>query len=237
MLQMHPFGTTAHLNCEDDKIDKLLIWEPSLTLNGIKPMCLCLNSSERAWQPTQLTSLTENMMLEMQVDPSYSSSNYFKANFSLFEASYKFVHGPLCGPPIIKSSPDGELLFPYKDALGFIEPPRSIHCIWDIQVNKDRDLSLYFEKVKFVTRDCQDGRLEIYLPSYRNPYMSVCGHNVSALKNIRVITSEEITPKVAINPSRFVQIHFLGLTTPSRAAIKVVWNELFHLTRNSSYSD
>lgn len=204
--------------------------------NETKPICLCSNSSERIQKHTRLTSLTENMILEMQVDPSYSTSNYFKANFSLFEASYKFVHGPLCGPPVIKAAPDGELRFPFQEALGFIEPPRNIHCIWDIQVNKDRDLSLYFEKVKFVTRDCQDGRLEIYLPSYKSPYMSVCGHNVSALKNLRVITSEEITPKMAIDPNRFVQIHFIGQTTPSRAAIKVVWTELFHLSRNTTHA-
>ena len=101
-------------------------------------------------------------------------------------------------------------------------------------MNEGRDLSLSFEKVKFVSRDCQDGRLDIYLPSrYRKPFLTVCGHNVSALKNIGVITSEELVPKFTLDPHRFVQLHFTSQTTPSRAAIKLIWTELFHLSRTN----
>lgn len=169
----------------------------------------------------------------MQIEPAFSAANYFKANFSLFDASYKFVHGPLCGPPVYKPKMEGELHFPFFEALGFTEAPRHIHCVWDIQVNRNRDLSLHFEKVKFVSRDCQDGRLEVHLPSYENAFMSVCGHNVSALKSINVITSRQLTSKLTPEQSRYVQIHFIGHTTPARANFKIVWSELLHLPRNS----
>lgn len=237
LILQNPYSTGGCMNCVAEKVDKLIVWEPSLLTNVTKPICVCSNSSERIVKPLVLTSLTDNVIMEMQVDPSVSAINYFKANFSLFEASYKFVHGPLCGPPILKAALDGELRFPYQDVLSFIEPPRTIHCVWDIQVNEGRDLSLSFEKVKFVSRDCQDGRLDIYLPSrIKNPFLTVCGHNVSALKNIGVITSEELIPKFTLDPHRFVQLHFTSQTTPSRAAIKVVWTELFHLSRTSSAS-
>lgn len=173
----------------------------------------------------------------MQIEPSFSAANYFKANFSLFEATYKFVHGPLCGPSVYKPAIEGELHFPYFEALGFIEPPRSIHCVWDIQVNKNHDLSLHFEKVKFVSRDCQDGRLEIHLPSMDKKFLTICGHNVSAaLKGFRIITMGELTPKVPTDQSRFVQIHFIGHTTPARANFKIIWSELHHLPRNTDGS-
>lgn len=169
----------------------------------------------------------------MQIEPSYSAANYFKANFSLFEASYKFVHGPLCGPAIYKPVVDGELHFPYFEALGFIESPRNIHCVWDIQVNKNRDLQLHFEKVKFVSRDCQDGRLEIHLPSMEKTFLTICGHNVSAaLRGFRIITNEEITPKLATDQNHYMQIHFIGHTTPARANFKIVWTELHHVDRH-----
>lgn len=64
---------------------------------------------------------------------------------------YEFVHSPLCGPAVIPASTEGELHFPHYEALGYTEPPRSIRCIWEIRVNRDRDVWLHFDKVIFPT--------------------------------------------------------------------------------------
>lgn len=74
---------------------------------------------------------------------------------------YEFIHGPLCGPAVIPPSTEGELHFPHYEALGFAEPPRSLVCLWEIRVNRDRDIWLHFDKLRFATRDCRDGRLEV----------------------------------------------------------------------------
>jgi len=213
-------------DCKDNKADKLSVYEPIITPNETKVVCLCANNREKIRKNTRITSTGENLVLEMRAD---SASNYFKTNYSLFEASYKFVHEPLCGPPIIKAKSDGELHFPHHEALGFIDPPRSVHCVWDLQVHENRDLSLFFDKVKLVSRDCRDGRIEINLPNSRTPIEPACGHNITALKNIRLITSEELVPKLAVQPYRHVQIHFVSSTTPTRASFKLVWSELFHV--------
>lgn len=78
---------------------------------------------------------------------------------------YEFIHGPLCGPAVIPPSTEGELHFPHYEALGFAEPPRSLVCLWEIRVNRDRDIWLHFDKLRFATRDCRDGRLEVLSPS------------------------------------------------------------------------
>lgn len=148
---------------------------------------------------------------------------------------YEFIHGPLCGSAVIPASTEGELHFPHYEALGFTEPPRSLKCIWEIRINRDRDVWLHFDKVRFATRDCQDGRLEVYLPSKPDTsFLTICGHNVSG-KDMPPLTSLDLTPVpgVGYGSSPFLRIQFIGTTTPARAAFKIAWTELFHLPRNA----
>ncbi|RZF34562.1 hypothetical protein LSTR_LSTR015688 [Laodelphax striatellus] len=146
---------------------------------------------------------------------------------------YEFIHGPLCGPAVIAPSEEGELHFPHYEALSYAEAPRSVHCIWEVRVNRERDVWLHFDKVRFATRDCQDGRLDVFLPSRPDhPFLSICGHNVSS-KDMPPLTSKDLTPvggDATAQPS--VRIQFIGTTTPARAAFKIAWTELFHLPRN-----
>lgn len=105
--------------------------------------------------------------------------------------------------------------------------------------------------------DCQDGRLEVYLPSRSvdYPFMSACGHNATALKDLPLLTSkdvEEIAEKSSPTaggaesqrhdnnrssrrrrqPQRYVHVRFVGNAYPHKAQFKIAWSELSHLPRN-----
>lgn len=101
--------------------------------------------------------------------------------------------------------------------------------------------------MNFVTDDCQDGRLEVYLPSRSvdYPFMSACGHNATALKNLPLLTSkdvEEVIDKSSIMANsasqrrrrqrRYVHVRFVGNAYPHKAQFKIAWSELSHLPRN-----
>lgn len=221
-----------------------MVWEPAITNSSKTPttastggQCMCKNNNILTGKSRPIATIissTENLNLELLVDSTHAASSYFKHPAPLFEAKYEFVHSPLCGPAVIPASTEGELHFPHYEALGYTEPPRSIRCIWEIRVNRDRDIWLHFDKVRFTSTDCQDGRLEVYLPSRPDhPFFSLCGHNVSH-KDIPPLTSLDLTPSsvsgYATSPS--VKIQFVGTTTPARAAFKIAWTELFHLPRN-----
>ncbi|XP_014248043.1 uncharacterized protein LOC106665815 isoform X2 [Cimex lectularius] len=241
----HPFNTGSCDECWDGRLDKLIIWEPGMTnstktpgsgLHGAKCLCRNTRTSLKPNLPAaKIISTTETLNLELNVDPAHAASSYFKHGGALFEAKYEFVHSPLCGPAVIPASTEGELHFPHYEALGYTEAPRSIRCIWEIRVNRDRDVWLHFDKVRFTTKDCQDGRLEVFLPSRPDyPFLSICGHNVSS-KDMPPLTSLDLTPATSDNgysPSPSVKIQFIGTTTPARAAFKIAWTELFHLPRN-----
>ncbi|XP_054282817.1 cubilin-like [Macrosteles quadrilineatus] len=246
----HPFNSAPPEECWDGRMDKLVIWEPALVNISYHPPsiatipssgkagahCLCRTTPSKGGRPvTIVTSSTETLNLELMVDVGHSASSYFKHPSPLFEATYEFIHGPLCGPANIPASTEGELHYPHYEALGFTEPPRSLKCLWEIKVNRERDVWLHFDKVRFATRDCQDGRIEVYLPSRPEiPYMTICGHNVSA-KEMQPLTSLDLTPHTASGYSSqpSVKIQFIGTVTPARAGFKIAWTELFHLPRNA----
>lgn len=73
-----------------------------------------------------MISKGEQLNLQLIVDGAHSALSYFKHTASLFEATYEFVHGPLCGPAIIHPTTDGEIHYPYYEAIGYVEPPKSI---------------------------------------------------------------------------------------------------------------
>lgn len=98
---------------------------------------------------TKFVSLGNSLNVELNLNPLHATLSYFKYDVPLFEATYEFVHGPLCGPSIIHPVDEGELVFPRFDAMGFVEPPKSLECIWEIRVNKDRDLWLHFNQVNY----------------------------------------------------------------------------------------
>nr|CAD7393309.1 unnamed protein product [Timema cristinae] len=240
----HPYNAVPCTECWEDRVDKLLIWEPpqpganttlsaTITASPGTGVCLCKGGGE-------------NLNLLLLVDSAHAASSYFKHPTPLFEARYEFVHGPLCGPPLIPPTTDGELHFPYYEALGYVEPPKSIQCIWELRVNRERDLWLHFDKIKFASRACEDGRLELFLAGRVEPFLSVCGENVSALKDMPILQAAELlpqTPTSVTTPTSFssqssmepptVKIQFMGSVTPARAAFKIAWTELFHLPRNA----
>lgn len=96
-------------------------------------------------------------------------------------------------------------------------------------MNRDRDLWLHFDRIKFSSKSCEDGVVEIFIRTRTEPYLSVCGENVSLSKELPILSAAELTPDGG-EPSVVVQ--FVGRTSPTRAAFKIAWTELFHLPRN-----
>lgn len=186
--------------------------------------CLCNKHTS-----TTIVSRGEQLNMQLIVDSAHAASSYFKHNNALFEATYEFVHGPLCGPPIIQPSTDGEIHYPYYEALGYVEPPKSIRCIWEVKVNRERDLWLHFDRIKFASRHCDEGTVDIFIRGRVDPYLSVCSENVSLAKELPILSAAELSPDDG-EPS--VTIQFVGSTSPTRAAFKIAWTELFHLPRN-----
>lgn len=238
-------------------MDKLLIWEPPQSGSNATSsaaagtgVCLCKNAASTATLPplpVTVVSKGESLNLQLYVDAGHAASSYFKHAAPLFEARYEFVHGPLCGPPLIRPTAEGELHFPFFEALGYVEPPKSIRCIWELQVTRQLDLWLHIDKIKFASRACEDGRLEFFLLSKPNePFLSVCGENVSSLKQLPILSAAELSalpyPQPGVSPTTVpstvgaetpsVKIQFTGTASPARTAFKIAWTEMYHLPRN-----
>lgn len=241
----NPYNNAVCNTCWDDRLDKLYIWEPSIlgakSLNassvvsyiGSGATCLCKNTNTTRHR---FISQGENVNVEMSVESSHSATSYFKHATPLFELEYEFVHGPLCGAATFPSHVDGgELHFPHYEALGYVEAPRTVHCIWEIRVSPNRDIWIQYDNVRFVSKDCRDGTLNVFLPSQTSPHLTVCGHNVSALKTSSPIAATSLRSpalSTSFTPAPHVRIQFIGPTTPAKAAFKIVWTELLHLPRN-----
>ena len=239
----NPYNQGPCSNCLEDRVDKLVMWEPlppgantsyppiplTKAAQSGDVTCLC----NKHTSSTQIISRGEQLNLQLIVDSAHSALSYFKHNAPLFEATYEFVHGPLCGPPIIQPVLNGEIHYPYYEAIGYVEPPKSIRCIWEIKVNRERDLWLHFDRIKFSSKACDDGIVDIFLKGRLDPYLSICGENVSLVKELPVLSAAELSPDGA-EPG--VTIQFIGRTSPTRAAFTIAWTELFHLPRNQDGS-
>ncbi|XP_043252435.1 uncharacterized protein LOC122397373 [Colletes gigas] len=142
----------------------------------------------------RVVSQGEKLELKLLVDGAHAATSYFKQPAPLFEAMYEFTHSPLCGPAILPAATDGEMEFPHYEALGYVSPPRSIKCIWELRVNRDRDVWLHFDKIKFASRSCEDGKLEIFLPGNTEPFLGICGENVSYVREMPIISAAQIAP-------------------------------------------
>ncbi|XP_076240876.1 uncharacterized protein LOC143183250 [Calliopsis andreniformis] len=143
----------------------------------------------------RIVSRGEKLELKLLVDGAHAATSYFKQSAPLFEAKYEFAHSPLCGPAILPAATDGEIEFPHYEALGYVAPPRSIKCIWELRVNRDRDVWLHFDKIKFASRSCEDGKIEIFLPGSTESFLSICGENVSYVREMPIISAAQIAPK------------------------------------------
>ncbi|KDR22186.1 Dorsal-ventral patterning protein tolloid, partial [Zootermopsis nevadensis] len=251
----YPYNAVPCDDCWEDRVDKLLIWEsPQTGSNNTSTsstrVCLCKRASGAQSFPTlpvTVVSKGESLNLQLHVDAAHAASSYFKHPTPLFEARYEFVHGPLCGPPLIPPTAEGELHFPFFEALGYVEPPKTIRCIWELRVTRQLDLWLHIDKIKFASRTCEDGRLEFFLPSKPNePFLSVCGENVSSLKQLPILSATELSmlppPQTGATPTILpaaadaeapsVKIQFTSSVSPTRTAFKIAWTEMYHLPRN-----
>lgn len=158
------------------------------------------NGPNSEGQPVlRVVSRGERLELKLLVDGAHAAASYFKQSLPLFEAKYEFAHSPLCGPAILPATTDGEFEFPHYEALGYVAPPRSIKCIWELRVNRDRDIWLHFDKIKFASRSCEDGKLEIFLPGTAEPFLSICGENVSYVREMPIISAAQIIPNIRIS--------------------------------------
>ncbi|KZC05700.1 Dorsal-ventral patterning tolloid-like protein 1 [Dufourea novaeangliae] len=236
----HPYSQCGR--CWDSRVDRLIIREPTVAVSDIgmdKGHCICrstVNSgSHNEGKPlVRMVSRGEKLELKLLVDGAHSAASYFKQSAPLFEATYEFAHSPLCGPAILPATTDGEIEFPHYEALGYVAPPRSIKCIWEIRVNRDRDVWLHFDKIKFASRSCEDGKLEIFLPGSTEPFLGVCGENVSQVQEMPIISAARITPNGVQSEWPAVIVQFTGSMAPARAAFKIAWTELYHLPRDAS---
>lgn len=178
VFQDHNYRTPVdkdNNNCWYSERDKLLIWEPEESdddtgggvnrtavigqSNANKNNGLCLfnsvNKTRTGATPSpnpgemKFVSSGNSLNVELNLNPLHAALSYFKYDVPLFEARYEFVHGPLCGPSVIRPVDEGELVFPRFDAMGFVEPPKSLECIWEIRVHRDKDLWLHFNKVPY----------------------------------------------------------------------------------------
>ncbi|XP_074095188.1 cubilin homolog isoform X1 [Cotesia typhae] len=225
----NPYAQCNH--CWDSHADKVIVREPNIEAD--KGHCICKLSSPTP--PLKVVSRGEKLELKFFVDGSHAAPSYFKQSSALFKANYEFVHSPLCGAALLPPATDGEIEFPSYEALSYVSPPRSIKCIWELRVNPDKDLWLHFDKIKFASRSCEDGKLEIFLASITEPYLAICGENVSNVREMPIFSAVQLgQPRIPDGEPPPVVIQFTGSMAPARVAFKIAWTELFRLPRDTS---
>lgn len=217
--------------CWESRADRIIIREPGY--DSEKGHCLCKLSPSAP--PLRIVSRGEKLDLKLLVDGAHAAASYFKQPSPLFEARYEFVHSPLCGPALLAPNTDGEIEFPHYEALGYVTPPRSIKCIWELRVNPEKDLWLHFDKIKFASRSCEDGKLEIFLAGSLEPHLGICGENVSFVREMPIFEAVKLgLPNPVDGEPPPVVIQFTGSMAPARVAFKIAWTELYHLPRDGS---
>lgn len=227
-----PYSPSACTRCHEERVDKLVIWEEKDKVQN-HLACFCDNIP----RAVRVVSSGEQMNLEMLVQGQHATTSYFKNPNPLFEANYEFAHGPLCGPITLGPSPDGELLFPFRNALGL--PPgdsKKEKCIWELRVAAQRDLWLHLDKAKFSDRGCEQGRIEVYLAGRLEPRFIICPENVSLARDLPILSAAELGALDSEHEPLPVLIQYTGENIPNRNAFRIVWTELFHLPRNADGS-
>lgn len=228
-----PYNLNACTRCHEERVDKLVIWEEKDKIQN-HLACFCDNIP----RAVRVVSSGEQMNLEMLVQGQHATTSYFKNPNPLFEANYEFAHGPLCGPITLGPSPDGELVFPYRNALGLPAPTeqRKEKCIWELKVAAQRDLWLHLDKARFADRGCEQGRIEVYLAGRLEPRFIICPENISLARDLPILSAAELGALDNEHEPFPVLIQYTGDNTPGRNAFRMVWTELFHLPRNADGS-
>ncbi|KAH8354886.1 hypothetical protein KR093_000326, partial [Drosophila rubida] len=230
-----PYNSNACTRCHEERVDKLVIWEERDKYQN-NLACFCDNIP----RAVRVISSADQMNLEMIVQGQHAITSYFKNPNPLFEATYEFAHGPLCGPITLGPSPDGDLVFPYKKALAMVAGPmappehhyRREKCIWELKVAAQRDLWLNLEKARFAERSCESAKIEVYLAGRLEPRFVVCPDNISLARDLPILTTAELGATGADQEPLPVLIQYTGDGQPGKNIFRLVWTELFHLPRN-----
>ena len=232
-----PYNVNACTRCQEERVDKLIIWEDR-NKQQQHLACFCDNIP----RPMRIVSSGEQMNLEMIVQGQHATSSYFKNSNALFQANYEFAHGPLCGPITMGPSPDGELVFPHRNAIGYVHPqrpgdtipgrPHREKCIWELKVAAQRDLWMHLDKARFHDKSCDMGRIEVFLAGRTEPRFIICPENVSLARDLPILSAAELGALDNENEPLPVLIQYIGDIAPGRNAFRLVWTELFHLPRN-----
>jgi hypothetical protein len=219
----------ACTRCHEERVDKLILWEEK-DKNQNRLACFC----DQIPRPVRIISSGEQMNLEMIVQGQHATTSYFKNQNTLFDANYEFAHGPICGPINLGPSADGELVFPYRNALGFpiITEHKKEKCIWELKVEAQRDLWLHLDKARFTDRGCDQAKIEVYLAGRLEPRFIICPENVSLARDLPILSAAELGALDNDNEPLPVVIQYTGDNTPGKNAFRLVWTELYHLPRN-----
>lgn len=184
-----PYNMNACTRCHEERVDKLVIWEEKEKVQN-HLACFCDNIP----RAVRVISSGELISLEMIVQGQHATTSYFKNQNPLFQANYEFAHGPLCGPITLGPSPDGELVFPFRNAIGYphVGDQKREKCIWELKVAAQRDLWMHLDKARFSDKSCDLGRIEVYLAGRLEPRFIICPENVSLARDLPILSAAEL---------------------------------------------
>lgn len=228
-----PYNVNACTRCQEERVDKLIFWEERAKTQ-VNLGCFC----DHIPRPVRIISSSDQLNLEMIVQGQHATTSYFKNQNALFKAEYEFAHGPLCGPITLGPSPDGELVFPHRNSVGYAhqrgDESRRKHekCIWELKVAAQRDLWMHLDKARFNDKSCDLGRIEVYLAGRLEPRFIICPENVSMARDLPILSAAELGALDNENEPLPVIIQYTGDSVTGRNAFRLVWTELFHLPRN-----
>lgn len=225
-----PYNMNQCTRCHEERVDKLVIWEEKEKIQR-HLACFCDNIP----RAVRIISSGEIISLEMIVQGQHATTSYFKNQNPLFQATYEFAHGPLCGPISMGPSIDGALVFPHQNAIGYpqVGDQKRERCIWELKVAPGRDLWMHLDKARFSDKSCDMGRIEIYLAGRLEPIFIICPENASLARDIPMLSAAELGANENDKDPLTVVIQYTGDNTPGKNAFRLVWTELFHLPRNA----
>lgn len=183
----------------------------------------------------RLISSGDTLSLEMIVQGQQATASYFKHPQPLFQATYEFVHGPLCGPTTIGPSIDGALVFPHPSAISYAQAyaePRRERCIWELKVEQGRDLWMHVDRLRFHNKSCDLGKIEVYLAGRMEPAHVLCPENATLLRDFPLLSASELGATEDSKGPLSLLIQYTGDGTIGRNAFRITWTELFHMPRN-----
>lgn len=227
-FKVDPYSPASCTKCHEERVDKLMLWEEKNKIQH-RLACFCDNIP----RPIRVISSGEHMNLELMIQGQHAVSSYFKNPNTLFEASYEFAHGPICGPIILGPASKGELIFPFRNALGMplVTEQRREKCIWEIKVAQQRDLWLHLEKHKFGDRGCEGAKIEIFLSGRLEPKYVICPENATLAADIPILSAAELGATDLTHEPPPVIIQYTGDNSPGKNIFKIQWSELYHLPR------